>query len=161
MSDPELEAIGRRIRTLPVFRDFDPERLVPVSQECSQILQDDDGLNAVLGLVAVALPAHLRETAYALALEVALTDAQVLLEEMRVLDMIRHALGLDGWSPPRWSAAPGPAIRSRDAAGFRFPRGAAALCDLCRGTCRLLARSPWPERRRNFRAGGAGRPICF
>jgi len=95
MTDPELEAIGRRIRTLPVFRDFDPDRLVQVSQECAAILQDDDGLNAVLGLVKEALPGHLRETAYYLALEVALTDAAVKLEEIRVIERLRHALGLE------------------------------------------------------------------
>lgn len=95
MTDPELEAIGRRIRTLPVFRDFDPDRLVPVAQECGAILQDDDGLNAVLGLVEEALPDHLRETAYYLALEVALTDAAVKLEEIRVIERLRHALGLE------------------------------------------------------------------
>ena len=95
MTDPEMEAIGRRIRTLPVFRDFDPDKLVQVSQECAAILQDDDGLNAVLGLVKEALPDHLRETAYYLALEVALTDTAVKLEEMRVIERLRHALGLE------------------------------------------------------------------
>lgn len=95
MSDVELEAIGRRIRTLPVFADFDPERLIPVGQECSQILQDDDGFKAVLGLVREALPEHLRETAYYLALEMALTDSKMRLEEMRVLELLRHALGLE------------------------------------------------------------------
>jgi len=95
MTDPELEAIGRRIRTLPVFQDFDADRLVQVAQECAAILQDDDGLNAVLGLVKEALPEHLRETAYYLALEVALTDAQVKLEEVRVIERLRHALELE------------------------------------------------------------------
>lgn len=95
MTDSELEAIGRRIRTLPVFRDFDTDRLVQVAQECGQILQDDDGLNAVLGLVKEALPDHLRETAYYLALEVALTDAKVRIEEIRVIDRLRHTLGLE------------------------------------------------------------------
>lgn len=95
MSDSELEAIGRRVRTLPVFADFDPERLIPVAQECRDILQDDDGLNAVLGLVKVTLPDHLRETAYLLALEMALTDAKVRLEEIRVLELLRHSLGLE------------------------------------------------------------------
>jgi tellurite resistance protein len=95
MTDPELEAIGRRIRTLPVFQDFDADRLVQVAQECAAILQDDDGLNAVLGLVKEALPEHLRETAYYLALEVALTDAQVKLEEVRVIEWLRHTLELE------------------------------------------------------------------
>ena len=95
MSDSELEAIGRRIRTLPVFADFDQERLIPVAQECTEILQEDDGLNAVLGLVKEALPDHLRETAYYLALEVALTDSAVRLEEIRVIDLLRRTFGLE------------------------------------------------------------------
>ncbi|TAM98064.1 MAG: Tellurite resistance protein TerB, partial [Rhodanobacteraceae bacterium] len=61
MSDREMEAIGRRTRTLPAFADFDSERLVQVAQECADILQEDDGLNAILGLVREALPEHLRE----------------------------------------------------------------------------------------------------
>jgi len=95
MTDPELEAIGRRVRTLPVFRDFDTERLIPVAQECSQILQEDDGLDAVLGLVKDALPDHLRETAYYLALEMALTDSAVRLEELRILERLRQGLELE------------------------------------------------------------------
>ncbi len=95
MTDSELEAIGRRVRTLPVFRDFDRERLVAVAQECAAILQEDDGLDAVLGLVAEALPEHLRETAYLFALEVALTDSAVNLEEIRVLERLRTALSLE------------------------------------------------------------------
>jgi len=95
MSEKELKTIGGLIKTLPVFRDFEEHRLVSVSQECAAILQEDDGLNAVLGLAREALPAPLRETAYALALEVALTDSRVMLEEIRVLEIIRRMLGLD------------------------------------------------------------------
>ncbi len=95
MSDKELEAIGRRTRTLPVFAGFDSERLVQVARECGDILQEDDGLEAILGLVREALPEHLRETAYWLALEMALTDKQVKLEEIRVIERLRHALGLE------------------------------------------------------------------
>jgi uncharacterized membrane protein YebE (DUF533 family) len=95
MDDRELSAIGERVRTLPVFRDFSEDRIVPVAQECAAILQEDDGLDAVMGLVKEALPGHLRETAYYLALELVLTDAQVALEEIRVIDVLRHALGLE------------------------------------------------------------------
>ena len=95
MSDKELKAIGDLTRTLPVFKDFDRERLVALAQDCSAILQEDDGLSAVLGLVKEALPDHLRETAYWLALEVALSDTQVKLEEVRIIEALRRALGLD------------------------------------------------------------------
>ena len=95
MDDRELAAIGNLVRTLPVFGDFSEDRLVPVAQECAEILQEDAGLAAVMGLVKEALPEHLRETAYYLALELALTDTQVALEEIRVIDVLRHALGLE------------------------------------------------------------------
>jgi tellurite resistance protein len=90
MSDKELRAIGDLVRHLPVFRDFDKQRLLPVAQECAQILSEKDGLVAVLGLVKEAVPDHLRETGYWLTLEVALSDSRVILEEVRVLEMIRH-----------------------------------------------------------------------
>jgi len=95
MTDGELHAIGNLVRTLPVFRDFHEERIVPVAQECAAILQVEDGLNAVMGLVREALPDHLRETAYYLALELVLSDAQVALEEIRVIEVLRRALGLE------------------------------------------------------------------
>jgi tellurite resistance protein len=95
MNDRELEAIGDLTRKLPVFRDFDHDRLLTLAQDCSAILQEDDGLKAVLGLAQDALPDSLRETAYWLALEVALTDHRVALEEIRVIDTLRRTLGLD------------------------------------------------------------------
>jgi tellurite resistance protein len=95
MSEKELRAIGGIIKTLPVFRNFDENRLLVTSQECAAILEEDEGLDAVLGLVRNTLPDHLRETAYWLALEVALTDSRMMLEEIRVLELIRHALGIE------------------------------------------------------------------
>ncbi len=95
MSATELRAIGDLVRELPVFRDFDQTRLLPTSQECAAILQEPDGLDAVLGLMKDALPDHLRETAYWLALEVALADSRVALEEIRVIDTLRRTFGLE------------------------------------------------------------------
>jgi len=95
MSEGELRTIGHLVRTLPVFRGFDEDRLVAVSQECASILQEQDGLAAVLGLIKEAVPEELRETAYWLALEVALTDTQVMLEEVRIVERLRRSLGID------------------------------------------------------------------
>jgi tellurite resistance protein len=95
MSDGELRTIGHLVRTLPAFRGFDEHRLLAVSQECASILQERDGLDAVLGLIKEAVPEDLRETAYWLALEVALTDSQVMLEEVRIVERLRRTLGID------------------------------------------------------------------
>jgi tellurite resistance protein len=95
MSEQELRTIGDLTKRLPAFRGFDENRLLQVSQECAAILEEEDGLDAVLGLIGESLPDHLRETAYWLALEVALTDSRVALEEIRVLDLLRRSLGVD------------------------------------------------------------------
>lgn len=95
MSENELRTIGDIVRTLPVFRGFDHERLLSVSRACAEILQEPDGLDAVLGLIRDALPESLRETAYWVALEVALTDSHVRLEEVRIVELLRRSLGID------------------------------------------------------------------
>jgi tellurite resistance protein len=95
MGDREMMRVGRLVQVLPAFKKFDPERLTHVAQECGDILQEEDGLDAVLGLVAEALDGRLRETAYALAVEVAVADLAVDREEMRFLARLRDALGLD------------------------------------------------------------------
>lgn len=95
MSEKELKAIGELTRKLPVFDGFDRDRLLATAQDCSAILQDEDGLTAVLGLVKDGLPHHLRETAYWLALEMALSDSRVALEEVRVIETLRRTLDID------------------------------------------------------------------
>jgi tellurite resistance protein len=91
----ELQEIGHIVKHLPVFRHFDEARLTTVAQEVGEILQEKEGLNAVLGLVAEALSPKLRETAYALAVEVAASDLAVGKEELRFLAILRDRLGLD------------------------------------------------------------------
>lgn len=95
MSEGELRTIGHLVRTLPAFRGFDEHRLLAVSQECGSILQERDGLDAVLGLIREAVPDPLRETAYWLALEVALADTRVVIEEIRIVELLRRSLGID------------------------------------------------------------------
>ena len=91
----ELAEIRQLVQSLPIFRDFDEHRLIMVAQEAGEILQEPEGLNAILGLVKQALSPRLRETAYALAVEVAASDLAVGKEELRFLAMLRDTLGLD------------------------------------------------------------------
>jgi len=91
----ELAEIRQLVQSLPIFRDFDEHRLMMVAQEAGEILQEPEGLNAILGLVKQALSPKLRETAYALAVEVAASDLAVGKEELRFLAMLRDTLGLD------------------------------------------------------------------
>jgi tellurite resistance protein len=91
----ELAAIEALVRRLPVFERFDPNRLIMVAQQCGDILQEPDGMETVIGLVKDQLPVRLRETAYALAVEVAASDLLVGKEELRFLAILRDGLGLD------------------------------------------------------------------
>lgn len=95
MSDAELARIGAITRTLPIFAGFDEERLVPTARECAAILDNDEGLETVLGLVAESLPHRLYETAYALGVEIAAADLDVKAEEAKLLQLLRNKLGLD------------------------------------------------------------------
>jgi tellurite resistance protein len=91
----ETDEIGLLVKILPAFAHFDASRLGTIVREVSEILQEPEGLKTVLGLVKSALPMKLRETAYALAVEVAAADLLVGKEELRFLAMLRDALGLD------------------------------------------------------------------
>lgn len=95
IGDTELTRIGRLVQTLPVFKKFDPERLTHITQECAEMLQVDGGLDAVLALIGQAVPTQLTETAYALAVEIAVADLNIAREEIRFLARLRDTLELD------------------------------------------------------------------
>ncbi len=95
MSDSELAKIGNIVKSLPVFDDFDLQRLISVANDCTDILQNEDGLDQIVDNAKDTLPAHLRETAYALAVDVAAADLQIEQEELRFLQILRHKLNVD------------------------------------------------------------------
>ncbi|MEP3048758.1 MAG: tellurite resistance TerB family protein [Roseibium sp.] len=95
MTDKELATIGDLIKTLPVFKEYDPNNIIPAAQRCGDILQEDNGLSLVLELVGDILPTKLYDTAYALAVEVAAADLHVEQEELRILQLLRDRFGLE------------------------------------------------------------------
>ena len=95
MTDPELQIIGDIVNHLPVFRDYDRKRLTRDLKECAQLLGRDDGLEAVLKAIKGGLPQKLRETAYAIACDLAAADGDASAEELRLLEILRHRLGID------------------------------------------------------------------
>lgn len=94
IDDSELQKIGNIVRQLPVFATYDEENLIKDSQECGEMLGQDDGLELVLEMIST-VPGNLYEMVYALAVEVAAADLRVESEEVRFLELLRDSLGLD------------------------------------------------------------------
>ncbi|MCO6176646.1 MULTISPECIES: tellurite resistance TerB family protein [Ciceribacter] len=95
MNDKELGRIGQLIDVLPIFKDFDKERLIEVSQRCADILAGPEGLDIALEVVRDTVPPRSYDTAYALAVEIMAVDLCIRPEEIRLLQMLRDRLTLD------------------------------------------------------------------
>jgi len=95
MTDAELAMIGDTVRHLPVFRNFEITRLPDVARDCTKHLQAPDGMRHTLHVIRDALPERLRETAYAVACDMAAADGALSAEEMRLLELLRHELSID------------------------------------------------------------------
>jgi tellurite resistance protein len=95
MTDAELGTIGRQVRYLPVFREFDHEQLPAVGRACAELLRQEDGLDIACDMIAEALSPTLRETAYALACDVAAADGALAEEEANLLELLRRRLSID------------------------------------------------------------------
>ena len=95
MTDAELRRIGTIISNLPVFKDYNMDLLPQTAAACAELLDDEDGLDRAFELIVAGLPMQMRETAYALACDVAAADGEVHQEELRLLELIRHRLEID------------------------------------------------------------------
>lgn len=95
MTDLELLTIGEIVRDLPVFRDYDETDLTGATEACAALLAEEDGLDRAIDFIKGALPGKLRETAYALACDVAAADESADQEELRLLEMLCHHLNID------------------------------------------------------------------
>lgn len=95
LKDAETRTIAQAVKGLPVFTGFSLDDMRKAADDCVALLDQDEGIDAALGLVREALPAELAETAYALACDVVAVDGSAPQEELRWLEMLRHDLGVD------------------------------------------------------------------
>ena len=86
----ELVSISRMVDHLPIFANFDIDRIHTISQTVYDLFEEEDGLDALFALVKSALPERLFETAYALACDVAAADGRLMQTELLFLETIRH-----------------------------------------------------------------------
>ncbi|WBU62691.1 tellurite resistance TerB family protein [Paracoccus aerodenitrificans] len=92
MRTAELLAIERIVNHMPVFGKYDSDRIRSVSQTVITLFEEEDGLDALFGLIRDALPERLYETAYALACDVAAADGRLTDDEAEMLREIRYQL---------------------------------------------------------------------
>lgn len=91
----ELVKINSAVNNLPVFAGYDEDRLNVVVQIVFDLFEQEDGLDALFGLVRDNLPERLNETAYALACDVAAADGALGDPELRLLEEMRYELDID------------------------------------------------------------------
>ena len=91
----ELVAIERIVDHLPIFAGYDVDRIATVSRTVFDLFAEEEGLDALFGLVRANLPERLHETAYALACDVAAADGTLRETELRLLEEIRYELSID------------------------------------------------------------------
>ncbi|WP_411958236.1 tellurite resistance TerB family protein [Paracoccus homiensis] len=100
MRTSELVAIQRMVDHAPIFAQYDEDRIRAVSQTVMSLFEEEEGLDALFGLITEALPERLYETAYALACDVGAADGRLYEGEIAMLAEIRHQMGI-----PRLHAA--------------------------------------------------------
>ena len=92
MRTSELVAIQQTVNYMPVFAGYDSDRISVVANTVFDLFEEEDGLEALFGLIRDALPEKLYETAYALACDVAAADGRLTDYEAEMLREIRHQL---------------------------------------------------------------------
>jgi tellurite resistance protein len=95
MRTAELVAIQRMVNHMPVFAEYDADRIQRVSRIVFDLFTEEDGLDALFGLIRAALPERLFETAYALACDVVTADGKHSQVELRMLEEVREELAID------------------------------------------------------------------
>ena len=107
MHTTELVTIERIVNHLPVFANFDQDRIAEIAEVVFDLFSEEDGLDDLFALIRKNLPEPLFETAYALSCDVAAADGELGVTEMQFLEEIRWELNIG-----RLNAAARPKSRS-------------------------------------------------
>lgn len=91
----ELVTIERILNHLPVFADYENDRLKSVSTVVFDLFEDEDGLDTLWSSVRNALPERMFETAYVMACDVVAADGTARESELRLLEEMRYELNID------------------------------------------------------------------
>jgi hypothetical protein len=95
LSALELGSINGLASRLPVFSGYERQRITAMANASSDLVNGPAGLEGALDRIVAAIPERLHDTAYALAVEVAVVDLDLPQEQLRLLEMIRDRLVVD------------------------------------------------------------------
>ena len=95
LPDAELRIIDDIVKDFPVFRDFDQSELPRALNDCTELMNRENGLEETLKAIKAALPAKLRETAYAIACDLVASNGDASQEELSLIELISHRLNLE------------------------------------------------------------------
>ena len=95
LAKEEMDTIQAMILGLPIFNGFDNSKFSEIAATCTDLLTEDDGLDAAVEIIRRSLPTRLCATAYALACDVVAVNGVATQEELRFLEMLRHEINVD------------------------------------------------------------------
>lgn len=95
ITNSELLSITRTVDHMPIFAGYDHTRIKTVSQVVFDLFGEEEGLDALFGIIREALPDALYETAYAMACDVAAADGRLRQGELEFMAEIRYELNID------------------------------------------------------------------
>jgi tellurite resistance protein len=93
--DTELNMIADLARNLPVFSHLDADDVIEILNLATERFELASDVDILLAATCSILPDRMRETAYALAVEVAAADLLATQEELSLLETLRDTLGVD------------------------------------------------------------------
>jgi hypothetical protein len=94
ISGRELAQIDNLVARTPVFAGYDRARITEVANDAVDAA-NAQGIEPVLDAAIAGIPPRIQDTAYALAVEVAVVDLHLPQEELRFLEMVRDKLQVD------------------------------------------------------------------
>ena len=91
----ELADIESIVKHLPAFANYDSARIRAVAGSVRELLDEDEGMEALCGMIKQALPPGLSKTAYAVCCDVPATGAFKRQRELSFLLELRQDLDVD------------------------------------------------------------------
>ena len=95
ISDREMARIATLVARSPVFEGYDEADMAKATNAAVDAANGALGIEGLLDAAVAAIPERLHDTAYALAVEVAVVDLDLPQEELRLLEMLRDRLSVD------------------------------------------------------------------